>query len=290
MTRPSTPGPAASDPAAEALVTPAAWQGLKGFTQARIALGRAGHSQPTAEHLAFQAAHAAARDAVYLPLDATGLTQALEADAWPVRMLRSRAPDRLSYLQRPDWGRRLHPDDAGQLKAAVAQGALGESKASQGLGVDLVFVVADGLSARAINTHAVPFLRVMRTRLQADAVPWVLAPVCLVQQGRVAVGDEVGECLGARLVVVLIGERPGLSSPDSMGLYFTWAPRLGRTDAERNCISNVRPEGLPLDAAAAKLHHLLTQARQRELTGVALKDETEAPAAALGAVPRFLLP
>jgi ethanolamine ammonia-lyase small subunit len=262
-------------------VTPAGWGGLKPLTPARIAIGRAGHSQPTAAHLAFQAAHAAARDAVHLPLDVAGLHAALTADAWQVLPLHSRAPDRLSYLQRPDWGRRLHPDSAAALQA---QGA------GAGPGADLVFVVADGLSALAVNRHAVPFLQAMRQRLQADPSPWRLGPVCLVQQGRVAVGDEVGACLGARLVVLLVGERPGLSSPDSMGLYFTWAPRVGRTDAERNCISNVRPEGLPIEAAAAKLHHLLGEARRRQLTGVALKDETEAPVAALGVVPRFLLP
>lgn len=259
-------------------VTPAAWAGLKNLTPARIALGRAGHSQPTAAHLAFQAAHAAARDAVHLPLNAAALANDLRADGWRVLHLRSRATGRLSYLQRPDWGRRLNTDDAAKLAKDPSTPA------------DIAFVVADGLSALAIHRHAVPLLRTLRQHLLRDEHVWALAPVAIVEQGRVAVGDEVGALLGAKLVVVLIGERPGLSSPDSMGLYFTWAPHVGRTDAERNCISNVRTEGLSIEAAAIKLHHLLGEARRRHITGVALKDETEAPATALGAMPRFLLP
>lgn len=260
-----------------ALVTPAGWQALRRYTAARIAIGRAGHSQPTAAHLAFQAAHAAARDAVHLPLNAPALASELSADGWDVLRLRSRAPDRLAYLQRPDWGRRLNADDAARLSNPRRAPA------------DIAFVVADGLSALAIHRNAVPLLRAVRQRLHADAPAWTFAPVCIVEQGRVAVGDEVGELLGATLVVVLIGERPGLSSPDSLGLYFTWGPRVGRTDAERNCISNVRQEGLGVSEAAAKLGHLLGEARRRQLTGVALKDETEPPPATLSSRAMFLL-
>jgi ethanolamine ammonia-lyase small subunit len=139
---------------------------------------------------------------------------------------------------------------------------------------DIAFVVADGLSALAIGSHAVPFLQTVLPMLRADG--WSVAPLSVVSQGRVAVADEVGQLLRARLVVILIGERPGLSSPDSMGLYLTWMPRVGLTDASRNCISNVRPAGLPLDEAARKLHYLLCEARQRQISGVALKDESPA--------------
>ena len=157
-----------------------------------------------------------------------------------------------------------------------------------GAGYDLAFVIADGLSALAIEQNALPFLRVMLARLAAEQ--WSLAPLALVDQGRVAVGDEVGQLLGARAVVVLVGERPGLSSPDSMGLYLTWAPQVGLTDASRNCISNVRPAGLRYEEAAYKLHYLLEQSRQRQLSGVALKDETGGADGALAAPQRnFLL-
>jgi ethanolamine ammonia-lyase small subunit len=140
---------------------------------------------------------------------------------------------------------------------------------------DLAVVVADGLSALAVHQNAVPFIAALRERLALDShAPWRLAPVALVEQGRVAVGDEVGQALGARAVVVLIGERPGLSSPDSMGIYLSWSPQVGLTDAQRNCISNVRPAGLDIEAAAEKLHYLLRRARTLGLTGVALKDDS----------------
>jgi ethanolamine ammonia-lyase small subunit len=160
----------------------------------------------------------------------------------------------------------------------------------QGRPFDIAFVIADGLSALAIGSHALPFLSRILPKLADEG--WRIAPLSLVEQGRVAVADEVGELLGARLVVILIGERPGLSSPDSMGLYLTWMPSVGLTDAARNCISNVRPAGLPYDEAVHKLHWLLTEARQRGLSGVALKDETASPDAVLGSVAsrNFLLP
>lgn len=257
-------------------VTAAGWQGLRRYTAARIALGRAGHSLPTAPHLAFQLAHAQARDAVHLPFDAAGVAVAIQACGFKTITLHSAAADRLIYLQRPDLGRRLDEASRQQLLARRA----GRSTAER---FDVAFVVADGLSALAVHQNAAPLLAAITARLAADTTPpWRIAPVALVAQGRVAVGDETGELLDANAVVVLIGERPGLSSPDSLGLYITWAPRAGLTDASRNCISNVRPAGLSIDAAAAKLHYLLAESRRRQLSGVALKDETEAPPASLG--------
>ncbi len=253
-------------------VIPAGWADLRRHTDARIALGRAGHSLPTAPHLAFQLAHAQARDAVHLPFDAAGVAASLQAAGLETLALHSAASDRAMYLQRPDLGRRL--DESSRERLLQWQAA--HSPAVEGAGFDLAFVIADGLSALAIHAHAVPLLVATLTLLEADrAQAWHIAPIAVVGQARVAVGDEVGAGLQARCVVVLIGERPGLSSPDSLGLYLTWQPRPGLVDADRNCISNVRPAGLAVEAAAAKLVQLLTAARQRQLTGVALKDELD---------------
>lgn len=258
------------------------WQALRRFTPARIALGHTGISQPTAAQLDFQLAHARARDAVHQALDADALRQAIAA-AWPeappALLTHSAAADRGVYLQRPDLGRRL---DAASCAALTALPAL-----PQTAGHDLAIVVADGLSALAVATNVAPFLGALRGRLAGEA--WSLAPPTIVLQGRVAVGDEIGALLGARMVVMLIGERPGLSSPDSMGVYLTWAPRVGLTDESRNCISNVRPGGLRYDEAVHKLHYLLSEARRRELTGVALKDETTGAPALPGGGGAFLL-
>ncbi|TQK02654.1 ethanolamine ammonia-lyase subunit EutC [Herbaspirillum sp. SJZ107] len=250
------------------------WQGLRRFTAARIALGRAGVSQPTASQLDFQLAHAQARDAVHQALDVAALRRGLAKLQLTDIALHSAAGSRQVYLQRPDLGRRLDPAARAALQAQHGGAS----------GCDLAIVVADGLSALAIERNALPFLRALLPRVQQEG--WTLAPVVIVEQGRVAVGDEAGEVLGARAVLVLIGERPGLSSPDSMGLYLTWAPRVGLTDESRNCVSNVRAAGLGHEAAAAKLHYLLAQACRRGLTGVALKDESAdeglAPASADG--------
>jgi ethanolamine ammonia-lyase small subunit len=260
-------------------VTSNPWSALRRFTAARIALGRSGVSQPTAQQLEFQLAHARARDAVHLELDHAALGEALAAACGvPCVSLHSAARDRHIYLQRPDLGRQL--DHASRATLA----ALPPSAARY----DLALVVADGLSALAIEQNAAPFIRALMVRLAGEQ--WRLAPVTIVQQGRVAVGDEVAHLLNAQAVVVLIGERPGLSSPDSMGLYLTWAPRPGLTDANRNCISNVRPEGLTYDAAAFKLHYLLSESRRRQLSGIALKDETANERTSLEAPQRnFLL-
>ena len=242
------------------------WQTLRQFTAARIALGHTGVSQLTGAQLDFQLAHARARDAVHQALDSASLAQALEA-AWPGSasplLLHSAAENRNVYLQRPDLGRKLDAPSRALLQTARSDNAF-----------DLSIVIADGLSALAVAQNAAPLLQALSTLLTPEA--WTFAPLAIVEQGRVALGDEVGELLGARIVVVLIGERPGLSSPDSMGLYITWAPRVGLTDERRNCISNVRPAGLGYEDAAHKLHFLLTEARQRQLSGVGLKDETVA--------------
>ncbi|TWI61476.1 ethanolamine ammonia-lyase light chain [Pseudoduganella lurida] len=237
------------------------WAELKRFTAARIALGRSGASQPTAAQLAFQLAHAQARDAVHTGLDAPALLEGLADQGHATLLLHSAAADRATYLQRPDLGRQLDAPSRALLR-----------EAARGDGHDLAVVLADGLSARAIDQNALPFLAELTPLLVRES--WALAPVTLVLQGRVAVGDEVAQLLGARAVLVLIGERPGLSSPDSMGLYLTWAPRIGTRDAERNCVSNVRPTGMSFAQAAHKLHYLLGEARRRGISGVALKDET----------------
>lgn len=260
------------------LITSTPWEALRQFTDARLALGRAGVSLPTAAHLAFQLAHAQARDAVHLPFDGLGVATGLQSLGLPTLMLHSQATDRAMYLQRPDLGRRL---DAASLEALAHWRNLshpnGSTVSSTGTPpFDLAFVLVDGLSSLAIHQNATPLLSALLQRLKADTTrPWSIAPVAVVEQGRVAIGDEVGEQLRASIVVVLIGERPGLSSPDSLGLYITWAPRLGRTDAERNCVSNVRPAGLSIDAAAQTLHQLLAQARLKQLTGVGLKDDAD---------------
>ena len=254
------------------------WAALRQFTDARIALGRAGVSLPSAAHLAFQLAHARARDAVQLALDAPRLAQTLDAaltgQRSPCLRLHSAAADRNIYLQRPDLGRRLDAASRGLLEHLTANAS---SSAQAERRYDLALVVVDGLSALAIEQHVAPLLLALQDKLAQD--DWSVAPLCIEQQGRVAIGDEVAELLGARAVVVLIGERPGLSAPDSMGLYLTWMPRVGLLDASRNCISNVRTGGLAYQQAAFKLHYLLVQARQRQLSGVALKDETEVDSA-----------
>ncbi len=255
---------------AKPAVTSNPWEALRQFTAARIALGRSGVSLPTAAHLAFQLAHARARDAVQRELDVPRLARALRdalAQSAPCLELHSAAAERSVYLQRPDLGRRL---DAASREALSARSAAASAAGARPY--DLAFVVVDGLSALAIEQNAAPLLRALRGRIATE--DWRIAPLCIALQGRVALGDEVGELLGAKAVAVLIGERPGLSSPDSMGLYLTWMPRAGLTDASRNCISNVRPAGLSVEDSACKLHYLLSQMRQRQLSGVGLKDET----------------
>lgn len=225
------------------VVTENPWRRLSAWTDARIGLGRAGISLPTREMLAFQLAHAQARDAVHLPLDTDRLMAGLEELTGsrktllrhdPVH-LQSQACDRITYLQRPDLGRRLSSQSSEELDR---RGHTGASP------VDLALVIADGLSSYGVQQNAIAFLEALLRDIEADDQSWELAPLVVVSQGRVAIGDDVGHRLNARCVVVLIGERPGLISPDSLGLYLTWQPGPGLTDASRNCISNIRPAGL----------------------------------------------
>ena len=236
------------------------WSALREFTHARIALGRAGNALPTEPLLAFNLSHAQARDAVHHPLDTDVLHEQLRALNFTTLDVHSAAPDREHYLRRPDLGRRLSEES----RAALAQ-VENESP-------EVVFVIGDGLSAVAASKQSIPLLQAVRAKL----TDWKIGPVVVARQARVALGDEIGELLNSKLVVMLIGERPGLSSPDSLGIYLTYAPKVGCSDAQRNCISNVRPEGLDYPAAAHKLHYLLTHARRLGLTGVGLKDDSDA--------------
>ena len=240
------------------------WLELRRLTPARIALGRTGTSIPTRAQLDFQYAHAQARDAVHLPFEHASLNAQLAERDRECLLLHSAATDRNTYLQRPDLGRKLSDASAQTLRDYAA--------AHPG-GVDLVIVVADGLSALAVHRHTLPFLTRLEEQMAGDS--WTVAPVILVEQGRVAVADEIGELLGAKMTVILIGERPGLSSPDSLGLYFTYNPKVGLTDAYRNCISNVRLEGLSYGMAAHRLLYLMREACRRQLSGVNLKDEAQ---------------
>ncbi|MDQ2772424.1 MAG: ethanolamine ammonia-lyase subunit EutC [Bacteroidota bacterium] len=238
---------------------PDPWAGLREFTAARIALGRSGVSVPLRAALDFRLAHAHARDAVYSTLDTELLQAALAALNLPLLLVHSRAQNRSEYLQRPDLGRQLDEASAARLAAEAAD-------------CDLAIVLADGLSATAVNAHAAPLLQLLLPALQAAGLR--LGPVVLAEQARVALGDEVGHRLRARLVLVLIGERPGLSAPDSLGAYLTFAPRPGLTDEARNCVSNIRPAGLPYPAAADRLAYLLLESWRRQLSGVGLKDDS----------------
>jgi ethanolamine ammonia-lyase small subunit len=234
------------------------WARLRRHTQARIGLAATGAAVATSEHLAFQFAHAQARDAVHDALDIPRLVEALNQYGLDPLIAESRARDRRSYLLRPDLGRRLEDGSRKRLATHAAK-------------YDLSIVCADGLSARAVQSHAAPLLSLVIPTLRHQS--WRLAPCTFVAQGRVAIGDEIGEVLGAGMVAVLIGERPGLTSPDSLGVYVTWAPAIGRRDSERNCLSNIRPQGLDYAGAAAKLLYLLNEGRRRRLTGVQLKDQ-----------------
>ena len=247
------------------------WRRLREFTDARIGLGRAGVSLPTKELLEFQLSHARARDAVHFPLDCEGLITAIEKSevissrVSDIHRLHSRASDRMEYLQRPDLGRRLNEHS----RTLLSHDSGSEHEVSSEY--DLGIVIVDGLSSLAVQQNVVPFLETLLPQLK----DYSLAPVTIVEQGRVAVGDEVGELLNVRCVIVLIGERPGLSSPDSLGLYLTYNPHVGLTDAARNCISNIRPAGLPYSEAARRTQYLLDESRQLKLSGVNLKDRTQ---------------
>lgn len=238
------------------------WSALRAHTAARIALGRSGGSLPTRAQLDFRFAHARARDAVLTEFDAEALATRLRALGEPVLVVESSARDRAEFLQRPDHGRRL----ADASRAALTNHAAAAPRC------DLAIVISDGLSTLAVSTQAEPVLAALLPLLRQDG--WQLAPLVIARHARVALQDEIGEILRAQISLILIGERPGLGSADSLGAYFTYAPAPGRTDADRNCISNIRSGGLAPKDAARKLHALLTRARHLRVSGVALKDET----------------
>lgn len=240
------------------------WHRLRRHTPARIALGRTGVSLSTARHLEFQSAHALARMAVHSALDIAALRDDIDRYFPSTLVVQSQAPDRTTYLHRPDLGRRPTAEAAAQLTA-------------DGDGADVAVVVCDGLSAYAVQHNAAPFLAQLLPRLATEGLR--LAPLVIATQARVALADPVGAALGARLTLVLIGERPGLTAADSMGLYLTFAPKTGLTDADRNCISNIRPGGLRYEEAAYRAHFLVSQSLQRGFSGVGLKDETAAETA-----------
>jgi ethanolamine ammonia-lyase small subunit len=240
--------------------------GLRRYTSARVSLGQVGVAVPAQEQLRFQLDHALARDAVHAGLDVAAFLHALRQRQMEGFALRSAVTgsaqnERQVYLRRPDLGRSLHPDSARELR---------QLSANTEAAPDVVFVIADGLSALAVERHALPLLDATRAALDQ----WLLGPMCVVSQGRVAIGDEIGEILQAQLTVTMIGERPGLSSPDSLGVYITWHPRPGRTDADRNCISNIRHEGLSYRRAAERIVFYMEGARRLHLTGIGLKENT----------------
>ncbi|HYB50534.1 MAG TPA: ethanolamine ammonia-lyase subunit EutC [Burkholderiaceae bacterium] len=251
-----------------ALVRPDAWRALRRFTPARIALGRAGTSLPTSALLELGVAQAQARDAVHEPAHEGELREQLLAQDFEVVAVHSAAADRQQYLLRPDLGRRLDAPSRERLQELAAPER-----------PDVVFVLADGLSELARARHGLPLLLLLRAQLHQLRV----GPIVLAQMARVALGDEIGEVLRARQLAILIGERPGLSAPDSLGIYFTHAPAVGRTDAERNCISNVRPEGLDYGTAAQRLLQLMDGARRLGRSGIALSQERGGHSDAVGA-------
>jgi ethanolamine ammonia-lyase small subunit len=251
-------------------LVPAPRPDLREYTRARVSLPTTGHSIATTEVLNFQLAHAHARDAIHAPLDLPTFARRLQAELpilaearIPILQLRTNAPNRAIYLRQPHLGRTLDPGSAARLQPCFC---------------DLVITVADGLSALAVERNAIPLLAHLLPDLLAAG--WTIAPLTLVQQGRVAIGDPIGFLLGASLSLVLIGERPGLSSPDSLGAYFTWGPHAGRTDADRNCLSNIHDGGLSPQSAGDRLFLYLQAARARQITGTSLKEgsiERKAP-------------
>lgn len=231
---------------------------LRTLTPARVALGRSGISLPTAAQLAFTLDHARARDAVRAPFDADGIASSVAEFGCDIVQVASRADTRADYLRRPDLGRQL---------SEVSRDALARRDAKK---CDLAIMIGDGLSAAAVHAHAVPLLRVLMPRLQ----PIRSGPIVVATHARVALGDEVGVLCRARMMLVLIGERPGLSAPDSLGAYITYNPKIGRTDADRNCVSNIHRAGLSYDEAAFKIAWLVREGLSRGLSGVKLKDES----------------
>lgn len=240
---------------------PGAYRRLRGLTDARVALDTTGSSLTTREVLAFQYDWAQARDAVHFAVDFPTLTEQMSANGFEAVHVTSAAPSRPVYLRRPDLGRRLSDDGAAQLAPL------------EGSAPDVCVVVADGLSGLAVAEHSVGLVHAFSQRAEREG--WRLSPVILADQGRVAIGDSIGSALAARLTLMIIGERPGLSAADSLGVYITYGPAPGRTDAERNCVSNIRPGGQSPEAAADTVTYLIRQALVQQLTGVGLKDQSQ---------------
>lgn len=240
-------------------IEPDPWKGLKLFTDARIALGKTGVSIPVAENLQFKMAHAFARDAIYKKMEVESITESLLAMQLSFFQLQSQANSRQQFLQRPDLG-----------KSLLAQSVEKITREDNETEYDICINIADGLSATAVNQHAIPVLQHLLPLLQSSA--FRVAPVCMIEQGRVAISDETGSLLRSKISLILIGERPGLSSPDSLGVYLTFHPQKGNRDAMRNCISNIRPKGLTYAAAAEKIYWLCKESLRLQLSGVVLKD------------------
>lgn len=236
------------------------WQSLKKHTAARIALGKAGSSINTQELLKFQQAHSLACDAVHTPLDEESVLDALKALGQETLQLSSQVEDRQQYLLRPDWGKKLSDESKNQLN-------------TNNQSYDIALIVGDGLSSQAIQKHIAPLFKILLPKLEEKN--YQLAPISLVKNARVAISDEIGQLLQCKMAVIFIGERPGLSSADSLGIYLTYAPQVGNTDEKRNCISNVRPEGMPYVVAAEKLSYLIQESFKKELSGVSLKDDLQ---------------
>ncbi len=233
------------------------WSNLRKYTDARIALGRTGASIPTEKHLEFQLAHARARDSVNSRIDFSEIKLELNRMNLSYIELETKAKDKSLYLKRPDLGKEL---------SIEANQSLSEKKEKS----KLVIILGDGLSAKAIQKQSIPFLKEFLPSLDSSISVF---PIVLVEGARVAVSDEIGQVIGAEIAMILIGERPGLSSPDSMGLYLTYNPKKERQDSDRNCISNIREEGLNHRAAAEKANYLLTGALSKKISGVMLKDD-----------------
>jgi ethanolamine ammonia-lyase small subunit len=240
------------------------WRKLRRYTDARIGLGRTGISQTTDAHLQFQLDHANARDAVHISLNAELITTSLFTVGLSSILLNSQAENRTVYLQRPDFGRKLNEESVERIKTIKHQ---------QTNNAEAVIVIADGLSSTAVQRHAVKLADTINKALLEQKV--TVSPICIVGQGRVAIGDEIGELFNAKIMIMIIGERPGLSAPDSLGIYYTYNPIKGLTDANRNCISNIRPAGISIDGATAKLIWLINESLKKGVSGVNLKDQSD---------------
>lgn len=243
-------------------VTRDAWEYLKQYTSARVAIGRSGGSLPTSEWLRFKLDHARARDAVHFEFDPLNLAERIRATGTETLVIKTLAADRMTYLQRPDLGRRLNDESKTHLNSLSGD-------------YDLVLVVSDGLSSMAVERHTLPLLEYLLPKFHSRK--WKLAPIMIAPFARVALEDEIGALLNAQIALILLGERPGLGSPDSLSAYLVFGPRCGNSDAQRNCVSNIRPEGLGYRAAADTLEYLLTRARIHGLSGVLLKDDRKVP-------------